>query len=268
MLKITAFNANLDITSLHILLSVFLSQHEMKNSTLKTILWLAIFSIAMAMLESAVVIYLREMYYPGKSLFPLQPMDAHIVVTELFRELATLVMLLAIGILTGRNRTEKFGFFLFCFAVWDIFYYLFLKVFIGWPESLMTWDILFLIPVVWSSPVIAPLIVSLTMIAFSFFISCFTDKNLRHRLGKIPLILAIIGSVIIIFSFCLDYSRYILDHFTIKELWSLPDKEALFNLEISYVPRSFNWWIFFMGEGIILSGIVFFVKKSYTKKHP
>jgi hypothetical protein len=38
---------------------------------IKTIIWLAVFSMAMGYLESAVVVYLRKLYYPDGFKFPL-----------------------------------------------------------------------------------------------------------------------------------------------------------------------------------------------------
>ncbi len=149
----------------------------MNKKTLTLFLWISIFAVAMGYLESAVVVYLRKIYYPDGFKFPLQAIDKQTGLIEMFRELATLIMLAGAGILAGRTRTEKFGFFIFCFAVWDIFYYVFLKLLLNWPESLMTWDILFLIPVTWVGPVIGPVINSLTMIVLAFLISYFTDKK-------------------------------------------------------------------------------------------
>src|SRR3954464_1183341 len=133
----------------------------------KTLVWVTIYSIAMGFLETAVVIYLRKLYYPHGFSFPLAPVHNDIAVVELWRELATLFMLISIGILTGRNKAEKFAYFLYSFAVWDICYYVFLWVFINWPGSLMTWDILFLLPVPWVGPVITPCIIAVTMIFFA-----------------------------------------------------------------------------------------------------
>ncbi|MBK6345556.1 MAG: hypothetical protein IPF68_06385 [Bacteroidales bacterium] len=73
-------------------------------------------------------------------------------------------MLLVAGIIAGRNSAQRFVFFLFCFAIWDIFYYVFLYLLIGWPASLLDWDILFLLPVPWIGPVLAPCLLSLMMI--------------------------------------------------------------------------------------------------------
>ena len=61
-------------------------------------------------------------------------------------------MLLAVAYIAGGNGPQRFGYFLLSFGIWDVFYYVFLKVLIGWPESLLTWDVLFLIPLTWVGP--------------------------------------------------------------------------------------------------------------------
>jgi len=139
--------------------------------------WLTLFSVAMGFLETAVVIYLRKLYYPNGFQFPLVPVSYDIAMVEFLREAATIIMLAGIGILTGKNTSQKFAIFLYCFAVWDIFYYVFLKVFLGWPESFLTWDILFIIPVPWVGPVICPCIASLTMIILTTFVIYFQEKG-------------------------------------------------------------------------------------------
>jgi hypothetical protein len=115
----------------------------------------------MGYMESSVVVYLRAIMYPDGFGFPLAPFDSHLAVTEIFREVATIIMLLGAGIIAGKTFPERFAWFIYCFAIWDIFYYVFLKALLGWPESFMTWDILFLIPATWVGPVISPIIVSL-----------------------------------------------------------------------------------------------------------
>ena len=97
----------------------------------KTLLWVAIFSTAMGYLECTVVVYLREIYYPGGFNFPLAPIDKPIAITEIGREAATLVMLLGIGFLAGKTAVQRFAYFIYSFAIWDIFYYVFLKVLTG-----------------------------------------------------------------------------------------------------------------------------------------
>lgn len=135
-----------------------------------SIAWVTLFAVAMAFLESAVVVYLRALAYPGGFSFPLKPLDPRLVITELLREAATLVMLMAPGALLSRKRMERFAWFCWCFAVWDLFYYVFLKMLLGWPESLFTWDVLFLLPTVWAGPVLAPCMVSLGLLMLAVVI--------------------------------------------------------------------------------------------------
>src|ERR1051326_1078616 len=119
----------------------------------RTIIWLGIFAIAIGFLESAVVIYLRRMFYPGGFNFPLVPVDTQIAIVEFCREAATIIMLAAMGALIGKNASQRWAVFIYAFGLWDIFYYVFLKIFLDWPESVFNWDILFLIPVPWVGPV-------------------------------------------------------------------------------------------------------------------
>ena len=221
------------------------------------------FGIAMGFLESAVVIYLREIYYPAGFNFPLTQMSSKLVITELLREAATIIMLLGIGMLTGKNKTEKFAYFIYTFALWDIFYYVFLKVILYWPESWLTWDILFLIPTIWTSPVIAPIIVSFTMILLSLFIVFFNHKNTDIILSFRDWTLLIIGSIVIIISFTWDYCRYIFNEYSLNQLLTLHNKNV-FDYSIKYIPASFPWIIFVIGEVIII-GVIF--RLAYKNKN-
>lgn len=129
--------------------------------------WLTVvaYAIAMAWLEAAVVFYLRKLsdrLDPYKT-EPLPPVDG-ITGVELIREAATLLMLFTVGMLAGRNWRSRWGYAAIAFGVWDIFYYVFLKVIIGWPNSLIDWDVLFLLPLPWWGPVIAPVMIASLMI--------------------------------------------------------------------------------------------------------
>jgi hypothetical protein len=124
-----------------------------------------VYASAMAWVEAAAVFYLRtlinrvEPYQPN----PL-PVPGVMAPIEIVRETATLVMLLTVGILAGRTRRTRLGYAAIAFGLWDIFYYLFLKLMCGWPHSVMDWDILFLIPLPWWGPVLAPILISLLLI--------------------------------------------------------------------------------------------------------
>lgn len=238
----------------------------MQTSILKTYIYITLFAIAMGYMESAVVVYLRELYYPDGFNFPLKPIGQTIGITEILREAATLIMLITAGILTGRTKTEKFGFFIYCFAIWDIFYYIFLKLLLGWPESLMTWDILFLIPTTWVGPVIGPVINSLTMILLAILISHFTNLRIKTKISMKEWLLFITGSVVIIISYVEDYLDFMLDKFSFIELFETAKINQLTEYASNYQPVSFSWWIFICGEIIFLVAIFLFLarNKSYT----
>jgi hypothetical protein len=234
------------------------------NSLNRKLIWLTLFSIAMGFMETAIVIYLRKIYYPSGFQFPLIPIDPGIALIEFLREAATIIMLVGIGILTGKTSSQKFAFFVYSFAIWDLFYYLFLKLFLGWPESLFTWDILFLIPVPWVGPVLAPCIVSLTMIVLTVSVIYSEAKGYETRVKIREWLLWSFGSTVVIFSFVLDYFKYMNQNNSAKHIWTLSSKEALFNEITNYIPANYNWWIFSLGEVLIILGIVLFIKRIKT----
>jgi hypothetical protein len=134
-----------------------------KENTMKTIskrfFWVAVYAVAMALLEAVVVIYLRGQ---------LQLTGDHVRLggyarLEIWREAATLAMLVAVGWLAGTGGLERLAYGVFAFGLWDIFYYAWLKFFIDWPASLLDWDVLFLIPLRWWGPVLAPVSIAALM---------------------------------------------------------------------------------------------------------
>jgi len=215
------------------------------------------FAIGMAFLESAVVVYLREILYPGGFRFPLSPVPADLALTELFREVATLVMLVSIGFLAGRRFSTGFAWFIYSFAIWDIFYYIFLRLLVGWPESLMTWDVLFLIPTTWTGPVLAPVLVSMTMILLALVILFRAERGGESRIpGKIWAGL-ILGSLILITGFILDYTGHMLNYFSFFGMLQVKNPEVL-DVATSYIPDHFPWWIFVLGEVVILASTAWY----------
>ena len=109
--------------------------------------------------------------------------------------------------LFGRSTRERWAYALVIFSTWDIFYYVWLKVLLDWPASLMDWDILFLIPVVWASPVLCPILVSLAMFAAAVVILVRSEANHPVRLGWGVGLTVVAGCGIIVLSFCIGGSH-------------------------------------------------------------
>jgi len=165
----------------------------------------AIFSIAFAYIEAAVVVYIRAIFYPAGFTFPLAEFGADVrwqrfLLTEAGREAATIVLILTSAWLFGRDRRRRLAYFLTIFAIWDIFYYIWLKVLIDWPSSIMDWDILFLIPLPWASPVLAPVLVSMIMLFFAVMI---LYRPAALRVNKTDWLGFILAAFVVVLSFCI-----------------------------------------------------------------
>ncbi len=222
----------------------------------RKITWLTLFSVAMGFMETAIVIYLRKLYYPSGFEFPLIPVSPDIALVEFLREAATVIMLVGIGILAGRTASQKFAFFIYCFAVWDLVYYVFLKVFLNWPASIFTWDILFLIPVPWVGPVLAPCIIALTMILLASLIIYAAEKGISTKIKAVEWMLLVTGSLVVIASFITPYFDFLKQENL--SAWTLNSKEALFEEIRTFVPATYNWFLFLVGEVILLGSILLY----------
>lgn len=198
------------------------------------------FAVTFALVEASVVIYLRELFYPEGFNFPLTPLPQTVLNIEIAREAATILMLGSAGIMAGRTPWQRFSYFIYCFGLWDIFYYVWLKVFIGWPESFLTPDVLFLLPVVWWSPVLAPMIVAFSLCASAIVIVRQLEKGWRPVLKPFDIVWVTIGAVIILYTFMADSPL----------------------IEQGQMPPPFRWLWFFAGEGI---GIIAFVRMMLRK---
>jgi hypothetical protein len=206
--------------------------------------WLTLWSTAFAVCEGAVVVYLRRLLYPGQPvfgpLFPLPEVDDALLNTEMAREAGTLIMLLSVAFLAERRPLRRFAVFAFCFGVWDIVYYLMLHVALGWPQSLMTWDVLFLIPDPWSSPVLAPVLVSLALVGTSALVLARPDDAPSPLRPRDWLIESACGALI---------------------LWSfLWNAELVNRMEL---PTEYPWWLFLAGW---LGGLAWFARRWFATR--
>jgi hypothetical protein len=215
----------------------------------RTLAALLLFGVSFGYLEAAVVVYLRAIYdpirariHPGRGpqeLFPLispdqlkaaGPENARRLAIEIGREACTIIMLGAFGWAAGRNFNQRMAAFAIAFGLWDISFYVFLRLMIGWPESLFTWDILFLIPLPWVGPVITPVLVSITLIA------CGLVSLFRGGLPAKPWqwMVMVAGGVVVILAFVWDFR----------------------NTTSGGLPNPFNWPLFLTGEAMALAGFI------------
>lgn len=218
----------------------------------KILLLVSVFAAAMGFMESAVVVYLRELFYPNGFQFPLNSITTKIAVVEAIREAATIIMLISVAYIAGTDRGQRFAFFLWSFAIWDIGYYVYLKLILGWPESLMSWDVLFLLPVTWVGPVITPIILSVLMMVHAYLLIRFRGSRISSR----EWILLIAGSLFCLASFMIDHIRYLIDNnISLSEL-------SQNHLSIYFIPDEFNWFIYLSGVFLISAGILHFYVRN------
>lgn len=233
----------------------------MKNIATK-IIWVILFAIAMGYLETAVVVYIRALYYPEGFTFPMKLISDQIMITEFIREAATMIMLIGIAIISGRSAIERFAYFILSFGLWDIFYYVFLYALLGWPQSLMTWDVLFFIPVTWIGPVIGPVINSLTMIILALVIIYYKNKNQRVKTSKFVWPLLIVGSLVVIVSYTMDYVGFMSDKFSFIQLMGIGDTQGILEYATAYIPFNFSWWVFLCGVVMHFAAIGLIIGKN------
>ncbi len=219
----------------------------MRLTTARVVVILLLFGISFGYLEAAVVSYLRILHEPARlrfyphrpsdELFPLLTLDQvqtagpeqrKTLFVEIGREAATMLMLAAVALAVGGNARQWAAAFAIAFGVWDIVFYAGLKLLLGWPASLFTWDILFLIPLPWVGPVIAPMLVSTAMIAAGIWCLRREEAGRPLRIRRWNVAGVLLGALVIILSFILDYR----------------------NILAGGMPHPFNWGVFGLGMGI------------------
>lgn len=169
----------------------------------KSLLYLTVWGVLFGYMEAAIVVYIRQIYYPDGFSFPLVLIEPQILLTELLREAATLLIIWTTVSLAYQRTQSRFGAFFLLFGIWDIFYYVFLKLLINWPQSFETWDILFLIPLPWVGPVWAPVLVSAGFIFFGLLILVLNAKNHFLAFDRKFILLESLAAFVIILSFIL-----------------------------------------------------------------
>jgi hypothetical protein len=218
--------------------------------------WWAVvgFATAMAWVESAVVFYLRTMI---DRLEPFQaeplPVIGNLGQIELVREVATMIMHITVGMLAGRNLRERIGYMAVSFGVWDVFYYVFLKVMCGWPGSLLDWDILFLLPLPWWGPVLAPVSIALLLILWGTLASQFERPPTPLLSNWRVWVLNSIGIALALYVFMADAIR-------------VADQGV--DVIRNVLPVRFNWPLFCVALALMASPAIRLTRELWMRRAP
>ncbi|MDB6018315.1 MAG: hypothetical protein JWR19_2804 [Pedosphaera sp.] len=215
-------------------------------------LLMVLFAIAMAWMESAVVFYLRTL---SNRIDPYQteplPPIAGLASVEVVREAATLIMLWTVGMLAGKTWRSRWGYAAIAFGVWDIFYYVFLKVITGWPNSLSDWDVLFLLPLPWWGPVLSPMLIALMMIIWGTLASLGEPFAHPFRSEWKAWLLNFLGILLALYVFMEDALRV-----------SGGGADAV----RAVLPVRFNWPIFIIALGLMAAPIIHTTRKIRSRR--
>lgn len=216
----------------------------------RNILLLTLFAIGMAQVEASLVVHLRSLYYPANPLeiFPLNLLSPRDHAIELARELATVVMILSVALLTARGFTRVFAVFVFVFGLWDLFYYLWLKIMIGWPVSWLEWDVLYLIPWPWLGPWLAPVLIALLFVVWGCWI-LISPNEVRFTRGTS--VLFVVGSLLALTAFLLP------------AVTELLEGEAAFR---EYQPDDFYWSLYTPGYLLMVISLWRIASSGHTRK--
>jgi len=207
----------------------------------KKLLVVSVFIIAMAYLESAIVVYLRGLYGIEVLLRDINLTPDRYTFIEIGREAATIIMLVTIALIAGNSKPKKWGYFFLSFGLWDIFYYIWLYIFIQWPQSLLEWDILFLIPLPWWGPVLSPVLISLLLISIGYLLI----NEVKFKITRLDWSIIILSIVVLLFTFVEDSINVILTG--VGDITQIK-------------PTKFNWVLFFVAffSWVIISIKIFY----------
>jgi len=208
------------------------------------------FAVAMAWMEAATVFYIRTLV---DRIEPYQaaplPMHGALGNVELAREAATLVLFAAVGWLAGRTWRQRAGYAAVAFCIWDILYYVFLVPISGWPRTLLDWDILFLIPLPWWGPVLAPVSIAVLMIVWGALAARASDRDAADVTARWTWAPGGIGIVLALGVFMEDAIRV------------LPGgRDAV----VQVLPVGFNWPLFSIALALMATPVAHLVYREMS----
>ena len=204
------------------------------------LLWFGAYALAMALVEAAIVIHLRQLYYPAdpRALFPLAVFSPSDLTLELARELATTVMILAVAALAERGFLRRFAAFVLVFGLWDLGYYAWLKLFLDWPRHWLEWDVLYLFPWPWFGPWLSAALIAALFVLWGGWLLAATEAALRLRATHAGLFA--LGTLLALAAFLLP-------------AWPLlAGGTAAFR---GWIPGAFAWWLYVPGLAFMTAGL-------------
>lgn len=204
-----------------------------------------LFAIAMGLLEAICVVYLRQILLPPDGSLNNIAFSNFDFTIEVIREITTLIMLLTIAILAAYNWRTRLAMFFLAFGIWDIFYYIGLKIFLDWPATILEWDALFLVPVNWYGPVLAPVLISVYFIIVSIIIVLREATGKKLHITKPAILLQLLTFVVWYYSFTKDSSLI---------------------SEFGYESATYSWLLFVLGILFCSVGI-FITFRNNSKSH-
>lgn len=199
------------------------------------LIYVSLFAIAMGILEAICVVYIRKIIFPPDGNITNIPISNFNFTLEAIRESMTIIMITTLSILAAFNWRTRLATFFLAFGIWDIFYYVGLKIFLDWPATIMDWDTLFLIPVAWYSPIIVPVLISTYFIIGSIFIIINEGNGTKLKFSFSVVLLQFLGFVVWFYSFIKD--------------------SALIS-ESGYTNIEYSWALFFLGLIFGISSLI------------
>lgn len=216
------------------------------SAPVRRLIWLTLFAVAMAFLEAVVVVYLRELHYPDHPLtiFPPRLLSPDELAMELGRELASVVMILSVALLAERGVTRVFAAFVYVFGLWDIFYYVWLKLTLGWPVGWLEWDLLFLIPWAWLGPWLTPVAIALLFVMWGARVLASDD---HYAVSPLAWLVFVAGCALALTAF-------------LQPAWPLllQGPEAVRRFQ----PHGFWWGLFIPGYVLMVAGLGLALRRS------
>ncbi len=208
------------------------------------LIWLTLFTITFGYCESALVYYLHDLFYPDGFSYPFLPFHTKMLIVDMVREIAATLVIVVVVCMAARGSWRRLALFMYVFGLWEIIYYAGLYLLEGWPKSLLSNDLIFLVPVPWSGPVLAPLLISVFLILSAAVIILAELRSGRFDPGWLPPTLTLLGWALMLYAFMVDFMK----------------------VYERQVPGPYRWDLFAVGMVLWIAAILLAIRLHMRKK--